>query len=411
MESDPYFSFIFQSLPFKNPPKEAFMNSDNEAEFSEIALSAGEGMHPPLDEGYATNPKPQRLFRKRNEPPIQQLQYQSNQFHSLPHQSHSNHGYGPMSSMLEANNLKEEITHGSHIRRMSSYIPLVQDSGSGSAQANMMDLNSISYNHNLDVTEEDSLNFELQEAEQDSLVQDYSSYDYNNHKQGDVDPEFQADSLTTLRKMDGQIVIPKDDQDKKKLIIPYNESFSSTNSIFTTSQDGSLDSCSKNRPTEDGEEDSLTAVNPANSLTLDMKPIHPIQNHHWNYMVDPYNNGIGIGVPLQQQTGCPRANPNQRQQPKIYSTNSQQPLIFGQDYQPTLPPKMRNGGSSHAPAVPARHVSNPDLFNDLAEPEVQQHPQLSPSRLQQQSQHNQQQQPSLMKMATERMKKKFLGWN
>ena len=122
--------------------------------------------------------------------------------------------------------------------------------------------------------------------------------------------------------------------EKKKLIIPYNESFSSTTSVFTTSQDGSLES-NKNQT----EEDSLTTVSQSN-VTLNMVPLKPWLNNHHRH----------------QASG---------------------PMIIGPEYQPSKPTEVVTTATGAQQALQPR-------------------PQGS---------------SSLMKLATERMKKKFLGWS
>ena len=217
----------------------------------------------------------------------------------------------PSRPSWEANNLCEELTHTSHL--------MVNPRLTGSAST--MDLDSLSVRLNQDP--EDSLDFNLQEAidEEDSLIEQ----------------DLEHDSL--------QIKEPVKPT-KKKLVIPYNESFSSTNSIFTTSQDGSLDSCcNKNQ-------DSLNQSN--------MVPIKP-----W----------------LNELTGQPKLVNLQVQQPKLVNPrvfNPNQPLIIGQDYQPMCKPVKPVVSSQSAVATqPVEPVSS----------------------------------PSLMRLATERMKRKFLGWN
>lgn len=258
----------------KPKTKEAFVDSETETDYTDVTLSPAKD----LDQPRSTIPKP--LFSK-------------NGFHSLPHSSSMK---SRLSNSWEANNLMEEMTHGSHVA-------FHHRSLSSKSVSSTMDLDSLSARY-----AEDSLNFDLQEvAEEDSLADE----DLIEH-----------DSLQPKK-----VVV-----DKKKLIIPYNESFSSTTSVFTTSQDGSLES-TKNQT----EEDSLTTTSQTTSnVTLNMVPLKPWLHH----------------------------------QP------SNQPLILGPEYQPSKPSSEVVGAQQlrQQPPVPAGSSS-------------------------------------LMKLATERMKKKFLGWS
>ena len=252
------------------------MDSETETDYTDVTLSPAKD----LDQPRSTIPKP--LFSRSH-----------NGFQSLPHSSSMK---SRVSNSWEANNLMEEMTHGSHVafhRSLSGKSP----------HSSTMDLDSLSARY-----AEDSLNFDLQEvAEEDSLADE----DLIEH-----------DSLQPKK-----VVV-----DKKKLIIPYNESFSSTTSVFTTSQDGSLES-TKNQT----EEDSLTTTSQTTSnVTLNMVPLKPWLHH----------------------------------QP------SNQPLILGPEYQPSKPSSEVVGAQQlrQQPPVPAGSSS-------------------------------------LMKLATERMKKKFLGWS
>ena len=246
---------------------------------------------------------PKEELEPRSNPP--KPLFSKTQFHSLPHSSMKSRSNF---ASWEANNLMEEMTHGSHAFHRSAHSSMLR-----SAQSSTMDLDSLSAKY-----AEDSLNFDLQEvAEEDSLTPD------------DDLSNLEHDSLQHPKE-------PK--KDKKKLIIPYNESFSSTTSVFT---DGSLDSCTKNQT----EEDSLTQSNP--NLTLNMVPLKPWLNE-------------------------------QQQQTKVYKSSAQ-PLIIGPEYQQPFNPTgpMR---PDLAQAQQARTVANSSSS-------------------------------SLMKLATERMKKKFLGWS
>ena len=234
--------------------------------------------------------------------------FSKTQFHSLPHSSMKSRSNF---ASWEANNLMEEMTHGSHAFHRSML---------KSEQSSTMDLDSLSARY-----AEDSLNFDLQEvAEEDSLTPDD---DFSNLEHDSLQPK--------------EIKEPK--KEKKKLIIPYNESFSSTTSVFTTSQDGSLENQT--------EEDSLTRSNP--NLTLNMVPLKPFLNDQ---------------QPIQK--------------PNLYKSPAQ-PLIIGPEYQP-------NTLYHHQPAGPLR-------------PEIAQAQQTRTVANTSSS--------SLMKLATERMKKKFLGWS
>lgn len=214
------FKLAFQSL---KRPKEAFVDSETETEFTEVTLS------PPNNDVEPTSGSSRacssRLFHKRQSPSSV-----SSQFHSLPPNSMKATGssFGQVSSW-EANNLMEEMTTGnSHMQ-----IQYVSNTGK-------MELDSL-INGDMMIPEadEDSLNFDLQQVE-DSLTPD--------------DDEEHYDSLQPSKS-------------KKKLIIPYNESFSSSNSIFTTSQEGSMESGGgKNKQREEEQEDSLT---------LNMMPLGP----------------------------------------------------------------------------------------------------------------------------------------
>jgi len=267
----------------KPKTKEAFVDSETETDYTEVTLSPTKDLD---SQPRSTIPKP--LFSK------------SHGFHSLPHSSMKSRVSNFAS--WEANNLMEEMTHGSHVAFHRSL--------SKSAHSSTMDLDSLSVRY-----AEDSLNFDLQEvAEEDSL---------GNEDEEDL---IEHDSLQPKSKP----------VEKKKLIIPYNESFSSTTSVFTTSQDGSLES-HKNGQTE---EDSLTTTQ--SNVTLNMVPLKPWLNNH-------------------------------------HQASTNQPLIIGPEYQPIK--------------------SHPEVDHPGAQQQALQ-PRHSPAGS-----------SSLMKLATERMKKKFLGWS
>ena len=137
-----------------HPPKEAFVDSETETEFTEVTLSPkNEQDCNPASSPACSISKPE-LFHKRQE------------FHSLPHAS----------SNWEANNLMEEIIHGSHIHQQRS-------------SSSTMELDSLSarYSLNLDgldgpdgiqaTTEEDSLNFNLQEVDEEDSLTTHSNYE------------------------------------------------------------------------------------------------------------------------------------------------------------------------------------------------------------------------------------------
>ena len=90
-----------------------------------------------------------------------------------------------------------------------------------------MELDSLSANRCPIVQEEDSLNFDLQEvAEEDSLTPDENVYEHDS-----------LQPVSTLKNPIKQDIVSKGERlnnQPKKLIIPYNESFSSTTSVFTT---------------------------------------------------------------------------------------------------------------------------------------------------------------------------------
>ena len=313
------------------------MDSETETEFTEITLSPQK-----QEDSSVTKPSSatEKLFTKRT----------SNNFHNhsfasltretigiLPHSSMQQRSM-PYGQSWEAYNLMEEMIHGSHVHKSTS------DSQVHSDYTMELDSLSARYNQTQSLIEKefdgetieeeeeelDSLNFNLQEVDEDSLTQDY---------------DYEHDSL--------QIPEPKVKDNKKKLIIPYNESFSSTNSIFTTSQDGSLDSCTKQQT----EEDSLTQSNP--NLTLNMAPIKPWLNE--------------LTSQQQQQQQHHTVNIN----PPINYLHPTQPLIINSDY-------------------PKSKTVNPSPIETTSRPDQSVQPSTS---------------PSLMKLATERMKRKFLGWN
>ena len=142
------------------------MDSDTETDYTDVTLSPAKD----LDQPRSTIPKP--LFSRSH-----------NGFQSLPHSSSMK---SRVSNSWEANNLMEEMTHGSHVafhRSLSGKSP----------HSSTMDLDSLSARY-----AEDSLNFDLQEvAEEDSLAEE------------DLDL-LEHDSLQPKAK----------GVDKKKLIIP-----------------------------------------------------------------------------------------------------------------------------------------------------------------------------------------------
>ena len=297
-------------------------------------------------------PQPPKLFIKRSSP--------SNQFHSLPQSSignptgTSNHSH--VQSWEAYNNL-EEITQESHVHHKSiQSIPdytMEMDSLSARYHQELAE----DFREDLEGNDDDSLNFNLQEVdEQDSLGQEAF---------------YEHDSL----QIEDKPAIKNRDREKKKLIIPYNESFSSTNSIFTTSQDGSLDSCTKHQNEE--EEDSLTQSNP--NLTLNMAPIKPwLDEIHQHSVSNPNLTKINP-VPT-----------------RVYNHQQQSSPVINSDFIASIKPLAMNNPSSEQLL----------LQDGTSRPEQPVVNQLAPN-----SATNTTTSPSLMKLATERMKRKFLGWN
>ena len=392
----------FQMIQQNRRPRQAFVDSETETEFTEITLS-------PKEENSNSSSRPssrrQALFQKRNRSPgsgtgdkalggvATNNSSGSNQFHSLPHTSinKTSSNFGQVSSW-EANNLMEEMTtHNSHIIHAvtAPTVRLASNMVPGSNPTSTMELDSLSNRlsssnmvpgSNPIIAEEDSLNFDLQEIdEEDSLTPDEHFYEHDS-LQPVVKPILKQQDKPHGPGFESQ-------QQQKKLIIPYNESFSSTTSIFTTSQDGSLDSCTKNQT----EEDSLTQSNP--NLTLNMVPIKPWQPT--------------VVATVPATIPPPVATPVINHYPKI----------IGPEYQ-------QQNGPPPAYVHNQIHLHNPYHHSQqIHHQQTPHHPPVTivrpPNNLVSQPTSAQaatmvvpaQSSPSLMKMATERMKRKFLGWS
>jgi len=354
----------------KRVTREAFVDSETDTDFTEVTLSPKENcVLPNSRPPSAVSRKQSILFQKRqnaSSPANSASGSTANhqQFHSLPQTSinKTSSNFGQVSSW-EANNLMEEMTT-KNSQIFSKNLQILQNGANPSMIT--MELDSLSNRYPLlsngpllsndSNHDEDSLNFDLQEAGEEEPEQDSLTGSNENHY-------YEHDSLQPIKP-----VI----KEKKKLIIPYNESFSSSNSIFTTSQDGSLDSNCANHRNNQTEDDSLTHSNPAN-MTLNMKPWRPEYNNHL-----------------------------QNDHPRILGTaDFQNPRILGPEYQNSgiLAPQYQNPkilGPEYQPGLPG---SNP--VNIMPQPMAQA---TAPMAVPQAS-------PSLMKMATERMKKKFMGWS
>ena len=105
-------------------PRQAFVDSETETEFTEVALSpkAEENSNSTSSTSRPSSRRQQTLFQKRNRSPGGGASNTasgggSNQFHSLPHTNsihRTSSNFGQVSSW-EANNLMEEMTtHNSH---------------------------------------------------------------------------------------------------------------------------------------------------------------------------------------------------------------------------------------------------------------------------------------------------------
>jgi len=359
-------------------PKQAFVDSETETEFTEVALSpkVEENNSNSSSSSRPSSRRQQALFQKRNRSPGGGASNNgSNQFHSLPHNSinKTSSNFGQVSSW-EANNLMEEMTtHNSHKFISTNTVeeaPTTPTVRSTASNNSTLELDSLSARYPI-VHEEDSLNFDLQEIdEEDSLTPDEHFYEHDS-LQPVVKPIVIQDNSSKggLLKGGGQ---QNQDQPKKLKVIPYNESFSSTTSIFTTSQDGSLDSCNKNVD-EQTEEDSLTQSNP--NLTLNMVPIKSWPAAHTVVSVSATSHPIN-------------------HHPKIIGPEYQQPI---QDSHRILY-QQQQMIQQQVPQPPATIVK--PVIN-LAQPTSAQAVTMVVP------QSNQ----SLVKMATERMKRKFLGWS
>ena len=425
---------IFQAILQKPAPKLAFVDDpETETEFTAVTLSPAvatedHALSKKTREELAGNSNVQqqqqsaKLFFKRNST-------SSNHFHSLPHESsmqnvqsggnsnskdlagNSNGSMPPNGQSWEAFNLMEEMTHGSHVRHKLAgnsnspidFTTMEIDSLSARYQTHSMtegileeEDEELAGNSNLDV--DDSLNFNLQETvDEDSLTGGGNSNskdlagnsnisddeDYYEHDSLQVDEEENSAKVIQVHKLAGNSNSPIAIKGhvKKRLIIPYNESFSSTNSIFTgTSQDGSLDSCTKQQTEEI---DSLTQSNP--NLTLNMAPIKP------------WLNELAGNSNIQQQPSAVMVNKLVNLSPPSGANLYSNPTMTRHSAPIEVPSSFQ---------VPIQIGSNPDLAaNSNFPPKIGLPAQpITPTPPTTAS-------PSLMKLATERMKRKFLGWN
>lgn len=222
-----------------------------------------------------------------------------------------------------------------------------------------IDVDSLSYKPAVD---EDSLNFSMQAVEQDSLAEhnwDDQVSEVDSLHRGVGTPE--PDSLAAIKDdprrpnrcsehLVNRVEVPPQ-QGKRKLIIPYNESsYSSTTSVFTPSRDGSCESCTRIPQ----EQDSLTLS--SEDVTLDMRPLR---------------NSLARGNPSQTSNLLG----HMPHPPLSVAPGPRLPM------QPELKPLERN---------------QPKTYTRKATQNIPSSPETS---------------PSLMKLATERMKRKLLGWN
>jgi hypothetical protein len=168
---------------------------------------------------------------------------------------------------------------------------------------------------------------------------------------------------------------------KKKLIIPYADSYSSTTSVFTSQEDDDDDEDDEVSLGEDDEEEEEEMGDRIKDLRFDIKPASASTVQ----MRRPVSASPAIPAnPGRQSRVLPNPNLFMRHQAmaaRKHGSNSD--LVMGRYSAPSSPANLNNGS-------PMQYPGNSNLDPDQA---------VSP------------QQQSLLRLTTERMKRKFLGWN
>ena len=233
------------------------------------------------------------------------------------------------------------------------------------------------------------------------------------------------DSISSVDKRKAASIAASNE--KKKLIIPYTDSYSSNTSVFT-SQEESLDSKVEEEASqidEEEEEEEQGYQRDINALTLDIQPMlnrndnessakrlhqvatqnyyrqaellkrpvsaSPIQAHHHMGLG---GNGRMLPTPNMYIRPYHQSNPDLRRgySPSAHLASS-----------PTNSAKLMG---RHPPGLNKNISASVTVKAHVAE--ITQQQQLQQQIEEQNKNHNQQ---SLVKLATERMKRKFLGWN
>ena len=272
----------------------------------------------------------------------------------------------------------------------------------------------------------------------DSLSFDETTFTHNRRVAGGAHSMEYYDSIGSASKKAPQSAVPKDNM-PKKLIIPYADSYSSNTSIFTSHEE-SLASKEDEEETTPINERSNPPSFPRNITDLTLDPMVNVEdNNVMKYMLPPQ--------PLQPRRPV-SANPIQNDDPQLIRPANRllptTPTMYTKPtyqhasnpdlrrYSPMMPPPEHQ---RYSPRTTADTLRNTALTPPGARPTSQLYgsgsKQLSrPLSRQQQHQgegtgldnfsnmmpseqhkNNLQSNPSLVKLATERMKKKFLGWN
>lgn len=233
-------------------------------------------------------------------------------------------------------------------------------------------MDSITYDFR-QASPEDSLNHHQQQHQQQLGISEKSSKEKQKYREDSY-----YDSLGDFARHD------PDSSPKKKLIIPYNnDSYSSNTSIYSGgSRDGSI-------------------AGSDYDLSLSSKTAEPDSLGPQVVVV-----GGGVGVREQNLTL------------DLSALQERKSSVSDEELQMTMQPMRRQSTNSIGfPASPIPRISEswrPEGFNGRQHrPEMNSRPgsrTQSPIRMMAQ-QNNPLVSQSLMKMATERMKRKFLGWN
>ena len=181
---------------------------------------------------------------------------------------------------------------------------------------------------------------------------------------------------------------------KKKLIIPYTDSYSSNTSVFTSQEDDDDDDDDDEvslGDDDDDDEDEEASRGRLSELALDIRPLK-----------SPPSHSVSLRRPVSASPAIPTAGPGRiLPNPNVFAARSRQLQHHGSN--PDLAGRFSTSVGGNNPAILAS--TPPNLNATLGPMPFPAKRNLTPE------QAVSPQQQSLMRIATERMKRKILGWN